>query len=58
MRHEGREVLMTVREKLNKEIRVALIMKAAWPTGEFFKGRLNGLLWVRDHLLYNRKEID
>ena len=51
-------VLEKIREKLNKEIRVALIMKAAWPTGEFFKGRLNGLLWVRDHLLYNRKEID
>jgi len=56
MRHEGREVLMTVREKLNEEIRVALIMKAAWPTGEFFQGRLNGLLWVRDHLLYNMTE--
>jgi len=58
MRHEGREVLMTVREKLNKEIRVALIMTAMCPDSDFFKGRLNGLLWVRDHLLYNRKEID
>ncbi len=50
--------LLRVREKLNAEIRVALIMTAAWPDGDFFRGRLNGLLWVRDHLLYNMKEAD
>ena len=49
-------MLEKLREKLNKEIRVALIMTAAYPDSDFFKGRLNGLLWVRDHLLYNLKE--
>ena len=49
-------VLEKIREKLNKEIRVALIMTAAYPDSDFFKGRANGLFWVRDHLLYNLKE--
>ena len=51
-------VLEKIREKLNAEIKMALVMKEAWPDGDFFKGRLNGLFWVRDHLLYNLKEID
>lgn len=49
-------VLGKIRERLNEEIKIALIMTAAYPDGDFFKGRLNGLLWVRDHLLYNMKE--
>ena len=50
--------LTRIREKLNAEIKVALVMTEAWPTGEFFKGRLGGLLWVRDHVLYDKKEAD
>ncbi len=49
-------VLPKIREKLNKEIKVALVMVDSWPDGDFFKGRLNGLLWVRNHVLYNMKE--
>lgn len=50
-------VLEKIREKLNAEIKVALVRTAACPDDDFFKGRLNGLLWVRDRLLYNVKEI-
>ncbi len=49
-------MLKKIREKLNEEIKVALIMTAAYPDRDFFKGRLNGLLWARDHMLYNMKE--
>ena len=49
-------VLEKIRKKLNKEIEVAQIMRDSWPDNTFFTGRLNGLLWVRDHLLYNMKE--
>ena len=49
-------VLPKIRNRLNTEIRVALIMRASYPDSDFFKGRLDGLLWVRDHLLYNMKE--
>ncbi len=51
-------VLPRIRGKLNNEIKVALIMKESWPDNTFFIGRLDGLLWARDHLLYNMKEID
>ena len=49
-------VLDRIRERLNEEIKIARIMTAAYPDGDFLKGRLNGLLWVRDHLLFNMKE--
>ena len=50
-------MLGKIREKLNAEIKVALIRVSACPEDDFFRGRLRGLLWVRDGLLYNVKEI-
>jgi len=52
-----KDVLGKKRGKLNAEIKVALIRVSACPEDDFFRGRLRGLLWVRDGLLYNVKEI-
>ena len=49
-------VLKKIRDRLNTEIRVAQIMRATYSDSDFFIGRLDGLLWARDHLLYNMKE--
>ena len=50
------KLLEKMQERLNEEIKVGLIMTDSYPDSDFFKGRLNGLLWVRDRLLYNMKE--
>ena len=49
-------VLPKIRDGLSTEIRVAQIMTATYSTSDYFKGRLDGLMWVRDHLLFNMKE--
>ncbi len=50
-------VLEKVRAELNAEIKAEAAHIDAQPDSDFLRGRLRGLFWVRDHLLYNVKEL-
>ncbi len=52
MKTETQTLLEYIRDYLNREIAVEQERVSAYPDNDFFKGRLNGLFFVRDRILY------